>query len=110
MIYATEVANMTCLAKGPDHGPAPIPQEGRWTQAKEIEEYKAAALRMVERRASLPEAQLTKLMTAIAQQSQATEPKAAKEEGRIPSRFSRAPDVREERTPARETRPAASSM
>jgi NifU-like protein involved in Fe-S cluster formation len=27
---------MTCVAKGPNHGPAPIPQEGRWTQAKEI--------------------------------------------------------------------------
>lgn len=81
-----------------------------WTQAKEIEEYKAAALRMVERRASLPEAQRTKLMTAIAQQSQATEPKAAKEEGRIPSRFSKAPDVREERPPERERRPAARSM
>jgi len=81
-----------------------------WTQAKEIEEYKAAALRMVERRASLPEAQRTKLMTAIAQQSQATEPKAAKEEGRIPSRFSRAPDVREERPPERERRPAGRSM
>ena len=38
MIYATEVANMTCVAKGPDHGPAPIPQEGRWTQAKEIKD------------------------------------------------------------------------
>jgi NifU-like protein involved in Fe-S cluster formation len=27
---------MTCVAKGPNHGPAPIPQEGRWTRAKEI--------------------------------------------------------------------------
>lgn len=38
MIYATEVTNMTCVAKGPNHGPAPIPQEGRWTQAKEIKD------------------------------------------------------------------------
>jgi len=38
MIYASEVDNMTCVAKGPNHGPAPIPQEGRWTQAKEIKD------------------------------------------------------------------------
>jgi NifU-like protein involved in Fe-S cluster formation len=36
MIYSTEVEKMTCVAKGPNHGAAPIPQEGRWTQAKEI--------------------------------------------------------------------------
>lgn len=36
MIYSSEVEHMTCVAKGPNHGPAPIPQEGRWTQAKEI--------------------------------------------------------------------------
>src|SRR5512137_148979 len=36
MIYSTEVEHMCRVAKGPDHGPAPIPQEGRWTQAKEI--------------------------------------------------------------------------
>jgi len=36
MIYSHEVEKMCCVAKGADHGPAPIPQEGRWTQAKEI--------------------------------------------------------------------------
>ena len=36
MIYSSEVDAMMCIAKGPNHGPAPIPQEGRWTQAKEI--------------------------------------------------------------------------
>jgi NifU-like protein involved in Fe-S cluster formation len=36
MIYSTEVEEMTCVAKGADHGPAPIPEEGRWVQAKEI--------------------------------------------------------------------------
>ena len=36
MIYSSEVEKMTCVAKGPNHGPAPIPQEGRWVQAKEI--------------------------------------------------------------------------
>ncbi|OIP49007.1 MAG: hypothetical protein COZ12_03775 [Deltaproteobacteria bacterium CG_4_10_14_3_um_filter_60_8] len=38
MLYSTEVAEMTCVAKGPNHGPAPIPQEGRWVQAKEIKD------------------------------------------------------------------------
>lgn len=36
MIYAEEVEKMTCVAKGADHGPAPIPQEGGWTRAKEV--------------------------------------------------------------------------
>lgn len=27
---------MTCVAKGPNHGPAPIPEEAKWVQAKEI--------------------------------------------------------------------------
>jgi NifU homolog involved in Fe-S cluster formation len=38
MIYSEEVKHMTCVAKGPNHGPAPIPQEGRWVQAKEIKD------------------------------------------------------------------------
>ena len=38
MIYSSEVEQMTCVAKGPNHGPAPIPQEGRWVQAKEIKD------------------------------------------------------------------------
>jgi NifU-like protein involved in Fe-S cluster formation len=29
---------MCRVAKGPDHGPSPIPQEGRWVQAKEIKD------------------------------------------------------------------------
>lgn len=36
MIYAKEVEHMCALAKGAYHGPAPIPQEGKWVQAKEI--------------------------------------------------------------------------
>ena len=36
MIYSTEIQHMCRVTKGPDHGPAPIPQEGRWVQAKEI--------------------------------------------------------------------------
>jgi NifU-like protein involved in Fe-S cluster formation len=38
MIYSSEVEHMTCVAKGPNHGPAPIPEEGRWVQAKEIKD------------------------------------------------------------------------
>ena len=36
MIYTKEVENMCCVYKGAYHGPAPIPQEGKWTQVKEI--------------------------------------------------------------------------
>lgn len=37
-MYSSEVEHMTCVAKGPNHGPAPIPQEGQWTRAKEIKD------------------------------------------------------------------------
>ncbi len=36
MQFSQEVENMTCVAKGPNHGPAAIPEEGRWIQAKQI--------------------------------------------------------------------------
>lgn len=39
MIYSEEVSNMTCVAKGiENHGPAPIPEEGKWVQAKEVKD------------------------------------------------------------------------
>ncbi|WP_123053406.1 hypothetical protein [Clostridium sp. JN-1] len=38
MIYSAEVERMCCVAKGPNHGPAPIPEEGKWVQAKEIKD------------------------------------------------------------------------
>jgi NifU-like protein involved in Fe-S cluster formation len=38
MIYSEEVERMCCIAKGPNHGSAPIPEEGRWVQAKEIKD------------------------------------------------------------------------
>ena len=38
MIYTKEVENMCKVAKGVDHGPAPIPEEGKWVQAKEIKD------------------------------------------------------------------------
>ena len=36
LVYSNEVAGMCCVAKGPHHGPAPIPEEGKWVQAKQI--------------------------------------------------------------------------
>ena len=36
LIYSHEVQNMCVVAKGPNHGPAPIPDEGMWVKAKEI--------------------------------------------------------------------------
>ena len=38
MEFTSEVDKMVCVAKGPNHGPAPIPQEGAWTKAKEIKD------------------------------------------------------------------------
>ena len=36
MIYSHEVEHMCVVKKGPNHGPAPIPEEGRWVKAKEV--------------------------------------------------------------------------
>ena len=36
MVYTKEVENMCPVNKGTYHGPAPIPQEGKWTQVKEV--------------------------------------------------------------------------
>lgn len=38
MNYTHEVEKMTCVAKGHNHGPAPIPQEGQWTNVKEVKD------------------------------------------------------------------------
>ena len=38
MIYSAEVQHMCSVAKGAYHGPAPIPEEGKWVQAKEIKD------------------------------------------------------------------------
>ncbi len=38
MIYSTQVEHMCPIAKGANHGPAPIPEEGKWVQAKEIKD------------------------------------------------------------------------
>ncbi len=36
MQYSREVEEMVCVKKGPKHGPAPIPEEGRWIKSKQI--------------------------------------------------------------------------
>ena len=38
MLFTHEVEEMCCVAKGPKNGPAPIPQEGAWTRAKEVKD------------------------------------------------------------------------
>ena len=38
MIYTKEVENMCPVAQGANHGCAPIPEEGKWIQAKEIKD------------------------------------------------------------------------
>ena len=38
MIYSKEVENMCKVAKGANHGPAPIPEEGKWVKSKEIKD------------------------------------------------------------------------
>ena len=38
MIYSKEVENMCPVAKGANHGPAPIPEEGKWVKSKEIKD------------------------------------------------------------------------
>ena len=36
MQYSRDVAEMACVCKGAKHGPAPIPEEGKWVKAKQI--------------------------------------------------------------------------
>ncbi len=38
MNYSSKVESMTCIAKEMNHGPAPIPEEGKWVQAREIKD------------------------------------------------------------------------
>ena len=38
MNYTKEIDEMCVVNKGTDHGPAPIPEEGNWVQAKEIKD------------------------------------------------------------------------
>ena len=38
MSYTHEVERMCSITKGPNHGPAPIPEEGKWVKAYEIKD------------------------------------------------------------------------
>ena len=38
MVYSTEVSNMCSVTQGVHHGAAPIPEEAKWVQAKEIKD------------------------------------------------------------------------
>ena len=38
MIYSSEVERMCVVKKGANHGPAPIPEEGKWVKSKEIKD------------------------------------------------------------------------
>ena len=38
MNFTHEVQGMVCVAQGANHGPAPIPEEGKWVKAKEIKD------------------------------------------------------------------------
>ena len=41
LIYTSEVEEMCCVKQGPNHGPAPIPEEGKWVKAKEVKDISA---------------------------------------------------------------------
>ncbi len=38
LIYSREVSDMCVVAQGPNHGPAPLPEEGLWIKAKEVKD------------------------------------------------------------------------
>jgi len=38
MEFSPEVKEMVCINQGPNNGPAPIPTEGRWVQAREVKD------------------------------------------------------------------------
>ena len=38
MSFTPEIDEMMCVAKGPNNGPSPIPEEGRWVQATEVKD------------------------------------------------------------------------
>ena len=48
MIYSREVEEMCPVAQGVHHGAAPIPEEAKWVQAKEVKDvYKRQSLASV---------------------------------------------------------------
>ena len=41
IVYSAEVQNMCVVKQGPNHGPAPLPEEGLWVKAREIKDISA---------------------------------------------------------------------
>ena len=62
MVYTKEVQNMCCVAKGPNHGPAPIPEEGKWVQAKEIIRLKKLSIKYLSNASGKSEEEIAKDM------------------------------------------------
>ena len=50
MNYSNEVMNMCTVTKGPKHGPAPIPEEGKWVKSYEIKDNIAVMPGVVSRK------------------------------------------------------------
>ena len=44
MMYSKEVEEMCKIAQGTNHGPAPIPEEGKWVKAKEVKDISGLTL------------------------------------------------------------------
>ena len=44
MIYSKEVEEMCPVAQGVHHGCAPIPEEAKWVQAKEVKDISISCL------------------------------------------------------------------
>ena len=42
-MISSELAKLCCVTKGPNHGASPIPEEGKWVQAKEIKDISGFA-------------------------------------------------------------------
>ena len=61
MIYTNELENMCPVAKGVDHGPAPIPEEGKWIKAKDIKDPVKKKIYQLTGNKSVKEADLDKL-------------------------------------------------
>ena len=38
MMYSREVEEMCVVNRGTNHGPAPIPEEGKWVRSKEVKD------------------------------------------------------------------------
>ncbi len=45
MIYSHEVEQMCTVAQGVNHGAAPIPEEAKWVQSKEVKDISGSDTR-----------------------------------------------------------------